>query len=304
MRYDQINLNRQVSIPDGAGGTEVFPSAPASSVGNYSLGFGKKPVIQEGRAGHLDIQPDGAAQIINLLSCAAVVYIYTDVLGNVQNVVLYHAHTGLIPNHELPTDPTHNAHRVSNAQIHVVVASSQSMEDDPDEGIQTAAYGLIDILQAGVPKANVRVLTGTTACFGANVRGEVGIYARATWANGDLQATLTNVAAQALADYETQFGPGQTKLGFLGSGHNLANGRTRIQTFRDTLSAARDDTARLNALETLLQDAHPFKAGSLKLFVVQRLYGAVRNLPITNVTAQNAQHEGNAILNGIRDGTL
>jgi hypothetical protein len=84
MRYDQIVLTSQVSIPDGDGGTEVFQSAPASSVGNYSLGFGRKAVVQEGRAGHLDIQPDGAGQIINLLSCAAVIYIYTDGLGTVQ----------------------------------------------------------------------------------------------------------------------------------------------------------------------------------------------------------------------------
>jgi hypothetical protein len=178
------------------------------------------------------------------------------------------------------------------------------MQKNPYEGIQSAAFGLIDILNAGVPRANIRVLTGTTASFGANGRGEVGNHARATWANGDLQATLTNVATQALADYEAQFPPGQTKIGFFGSGHNLANARTGIQTFKNSLDAADNDTARLNTLETLLGDTHSFKPGSLKLFVVQRLYGAVRNLPITNVTPQNAQNEGNAILHGIRGGTL
>src|SRR5262249_26854629 len=130
MRYDQIVLTSQVSIPDGRR-TEDFPSALASSAGSYSLGFGKKPVIQNGRAGHLDIEPDGAAQIMNLSSCAAVVYIYTGGPGTVQKVVLYHAHTGLIPEDELPIAPTHNTHRVLNAQIHVVFASPKSMHTDP-----------------------------------------------------------------------------------------------------------------------------------------------------------------------------
>ena len=305
MRYDQINLTAQVSIQNPAGGPNVvFPSAPATAAApSYTIGFGQIPVAQNGRPGHLDIPVNGAAFIGNLLTCAAVIYIYTNAMGAIQNVVLYHAHTGDIPANDLPTHNSHNVHNVPVGQIHVVFASSQSMAPNPSDGIQTAADGLIDILNAGVPMGNIRVLTGTGGGFGTNGIGEVGMSPLTTWRNGNLQTTIANVAAQALAAYAAQFPPGQTKLGIMGSSHNLANGQARIQTLTTANNNATNDTARVNAVQACLGDAHSFKPGSLKLFVVQQLNVAIRHQPTGGITTMNAQAQGTAIVNGIRNGT-
>jgi hypothetical protein len=115
---------------------------------------------------------------------------------------------------------------------------------------------------------------------------------------------LVNCANLARAAYAAQFPPGQTKLGLLGSSHNLANGQARIQTLTTGINAASNDTARLNSLQTFLGDAHSFKPGSLKLFMVQQLNVAIRHQPAGNITPMNAQAQGNAIVSGIRNGTL
>jgi hypothetical protein len=177
------------------------------------------------------------------------------------------------------------------------------MNADPNQGIQTAADGLIDIFNAQVPLANIRVLTYCSGTFGANWKGEVGGSPVATWANGDLQAILINCANQALASYVAQFPAGQAQLGFLGSGHNLANGRTRIQRLINSITASRNDTDRLNALQTFLSGPNTFKAGSLKLFVVQQLNMGIRGQPAGDITTLNARTAGNAIVNGVRNGT-
>jgi hypothetical protein len=305
MLYNQIVHTAQVSIQNPAGGPNVvFASAPATTAPTYGLGFGQMPTAQDGHAGHVDVPANGAVQIGNLLTCAAVTYIYTNAMGAVQNVVLYHAHTGFIPANELPTDPSRNVHNVAAGQIHVVFCSSQSMAPNPNNGIQTAADGLIGILNAGVPAGNIRVLTGCGGAFGANSKGEVGMSAVATWSNGNLQTTLVNCANLARAAYAAQFPPGQTKLGLLGSSHNLANGQARIQTLTTGINAAGNDTARLNSLQTFLGDAHSFKPGSLKLFMVQQLNVAIRHQPAGNITPMNAQAQGNAIVSGVRNGTL
>jgi hypothetical protein len=97
MLYNQIVHTAQVSIQNPAGGPNVvFASAPATTAPTYGLGFGQMPTAQDGHAGHVDVPANGAVQIGNLLTCAAVTYIYTNAMGAVQNVVLYHAHTGFI----------------------------------------------------------------------------------------------------------------------------------------------------------------------------------------------------------------
>jgi hypothetical protein len=305
LRYDQIALTSHVSIPQRVGPAVNFPSAPASRCPSYSLGFGHDPLLQNGRAGYLAVPPDGAVQIMNLISCAAAIYIYTNVAGAVHNVVVYHAHTGDIPAGQLPTEALHNTHNVPNAQIQVVFASSQSMDESPDRGIQTAADGLLAMLNAGVPLGNIRVLTGTGTAFGANDRGEVGLQAETVWRHGNLGTTLATVANQALTAYAAQFPAGQTTLGLLGSGHNLTTGRARIQRLLQEFNNARNDTARLDALQTFLRNnSYSFKAGSLKLMVVQQLNVVIRHQPAGNVTPLNAQAQGNNIISDIRHGNL
>jgi hypothetical protein len=304
MLYNQIVLNGQVSIRNPAGGPNVvFASALAVTAPSYGLGFGRIPIQQNGHAGHVDVPANGAVQIANLITCAAVTYVYTDLAGAVQDVVLYHAHTGIVSATGLPTHPSHNTRNVHPAQIHVVFTSAESMTPNPNDGIQTAADGLIAILNAGVPAANIRVLTGCGAAFGANWRGEVGMKPLATWSNGNLQTTLVNCANQALAAYTRQFPAGKTTLGFLGSDHDLTTAQARIQTLTAAINNAIDDTARLTALQTFLA-AGANKAGSLNVFMVQALNFAFRHPPAGNITPINAQVQGTAILNGIRNGAF
>ena len=76
MLYNQIVHTAQVSIQNPAGGPNVvFASAPATTAPTYGLGFGQMPTAQDGHAGHVDVPANGAVQIGNLLTCAAVTYI-------------------------------------------------------------------------------------------------------------------------------------------------------------------------------------------------------------------------------------
>lgn len=117
---------------------------------------------------------------------------------------------------------------------------------------------------------------------------------------GNLGTTLVHVANQALAAYTAQFPAGQTRTGF--RGHDLTKARTRIQALTTSINNATTDAARVDALQTFLRDFwYSFKAGSLKLMVVQQFYALVFRRPAADVTTQNAQARGDHILSAMRE---
>jgi hypothetical protein len=118
MLYNQLPQTGHVSIPNPVGGPDLrFTSAPGPFAPSYGVPFGDVPIRQSGRAGRVDIAVGKAVEIPNLLTCAAVISIYTNALGAIQKVSIYHAHTGDIPADELPTHADRNNLNVPLGQI-------------------------------------------------------------------------------------------------------------------------------------------------------------------------------------------
>ncbi len=304
MLYTAIPQTEQVTVAKEKGPSYTFPSEPFDANWKYDLPFGETVIRNNGRASGDPIPANGAAEILNLLTCAAVTYIYTDNASNVLNTVLYHSHTGMIPKSEFPTVAKYNTNSVPLAQIYVVFASSQSMNlATPSAGIQTAADVLVDLLQTvNIPAANIYIITGTGARVGANSEGEIGLCPNRYWSGGNLATTLTNAANDACNDYQAQFTGGQTKIGFMGSTHNKSKSIALINTLSNAFTTAADDTALLTVLQNFMNTGHSFKDGSLKLYLTKRLNTAFRPLHTTAITSVNAKTQCTAIINGIRNG--
>jgi hypothetical protein len=195
----------------------------------------------------------------------------------------------------------YNVQGVPASDVYVVFASSQEMKSNPRDGIQTAGQGLFQILADGVPPANIRVLTGTST-FGANLDGDCGTRYVLFWPNGNLKTVCATAVANGAQDYRAQFPGTTTKIGFAGTGHNLTEATTRIQTLTQAINNATDDNGVLDALSNFFQGAHSFKAGSLKLFMTQRLCNAIRGTAIATITPANAQNQATDLIQGIRAG--
>jgi hypothetical protein len=203
VKYDQLPQGQQIDsiVPNhlGAqvpGGAIVqFPSGNGMAVPNYGVDIGLLPHAMPAVANvgvDLAAVPGHAAQINNLLTCACVVYIYTNA-GGVQRVVVYHAHTGIIFPNDLPLGVNFGAPGFAAADVHIVFASSQSMDLAlPLNGIQTASSGLHALLAAGIPAGNIRVLTGCGITFGANEHGDVGRAATPAFTGNDLPTRVNN----------------------------------------------------------------------------------------------------------------
>lgn len=304
MRFDQIPQNNQITALDDAGQPHVFSSTAVENVMVFGVPFGKnaKPLNKScDGAAITGATPGKALYIQTLITCAAAVYVYTDGAARVRGVAVYHAHTGMIPAPDGPMKAAYNLEGVPPAHVHVVFASSQSMKENPRDGIQTAASGLFTILAAGVPQANIRIVTGT-GTFGANRHGDVGVAPTMVWPDGNLKAVLATAVKNATNDYVLQFPPGMNTQGIFGSGHNKAMGRQRAADLTASIYAARNDRQVLGAVENFLNGSYSYKDGSLKLLLVRRIYRAVRPLAVPNVTSANARATGTDLLSGIAEG--
>ncbi|MCA9541443.1 MAG: hypothetical protein KC620_21245 [Myxococcales bacterium] len=304
MRYDQLQATGTVTIQE-----IKFPYLRCNPQWRYPLGYGRPDVLQGPSNAGQAVPAEGAVHCGNLITCAAVVYVYTDTVGQVQNVAVFHAHTGAIPHAELPHQPLYNVHGVPPARIHVVFASSQQATDGNaprghiHRAVEDAADGLVAVHQtSGVPLANLMLVTETGPRFGANRAGEVGCMPKLMWRAGSLQQTMLKVAADALTDYARQFRGNRTSIGIFGQVHDLTSGRARITTLTNMLNVAGNDDALLRAMQTFLTGSHSFKDGSLKLAMVRRMHHAFRHQQMAQITPQNAATEGAAILQGIRLG--
>jgi hypothetical protein len=302
MLYNSIPQTQTVTIPDPVNATStVFSSDRGSAAGSFRVPLGVRPALMDrSKAGMALTNAQPAFHIINLISCAAAVYIYTGASG-VRSVAVFHAHTGDIPPDEGPMASKYNVHGVPASDVYVVFASSQEMKANPREGIQTAGQGLFQILADGVPQANIRVLTGT-GTFGANLEGDCGTRYVQYWPNGNLRTVCATAVANGALDYRAQFPGTTTKIGFAGTGHNLTEANTRIQALTQAVSNATNDSGVLDALSNFFQGAHSFKAGSLKLFMTQRLCNAIRGTTIATITPTNAQNLATDLIQGIRAG--
>lgn len=310
MMYHQLPQAAQVAIPNPVlGGVTNFASTSVNHAWSYTLPFDvQSTLVGESNFG-IPVPVGGAAHSVNLITCAAAIYIYTNGAGIVHNVAFFHAHTGGIDAANSPTAAQYNLHNVAAVNIHVVFASSQVMQAEPKEGIQTAADGLFQILAAGVPAGNIRVITGTGTMFGVNSQGDVGIKPRRVWAhaggvNGTLQQQFIAAVQAADGDYRAQFSPGQNTIGIFGSGHNKTTGTLRVNALNLAITAAQTDQAVINAMRTFLNNnANSYKAGSLKLFMVQRLYATLPTAPaVPAITTATAQLHGANLLTGIEQG--
>jgi hypothetical protein len=303
--YTAIPQNAQVTIPHPVTGVNTnFPSTGAVQPWRYGGGFGTagQLVGASGTGQVLNPALGGFAHIINLISCAAAVYIYTNGGGVVQNVALFHAHTGDIAAAHGPMSVAYNVTGAVAGNTFVVFASSQEMTPNPANGIQTAARGLFQILADGVPAGNIIVITGTGTAFGADIHGNVGFARELIWAHGNLANTCAAAIAAAGVDYAGQFPVGADTLGFMGSGHNRANGAQRILTLTNNVNGAANDTGVVQAIRNFLNGPHSYKDGSLKLLVVRRLNLTIRGIAMVNVTPVNAQATGQTLLDGIIQG--
>jgi hypothetical protein len=315
MLYNQLlqNLpNVVINIHNPAGGQQAFNSANGKFSGNYRVPYGA-PAAVAGRSGTgLNVAAGGYAETMNLLSCAFVVYIYAPAsLGVVQHVAVFHAHSGDIPNGEEPTAVKYNLHNTAVADIHVVFASSQpDNSSNPKRSIQTAANGLFTILNAGVPQANIRVLTDTGGGFGANSLGEVGTGALPYWSTANLANVLNQTVAAATANYNAQFPPRVTSIGPFGATHNKTEAAGRLQQLTAALNSAQTDSTRIQAMTTFFNGAGSYKAGSLKLMMTQALDTEIRNvaprLPAMpgGITTLNAQQRSTQVFQQIRAGQI
>jgi hypothetical protein len=255
--YNLLPQNVVITIPNPAGGAQAFNSAPTALAWRSRLAYGA-PLHRQGpsNAGR-NVQANGAVEITNLLSCALVAYIYVGG-GAVQHVAVFHAHTGGIPNGEGPTAGHFNLPNAAAANIHVVFAPSQpDAPGAPNSGIQTAGDGLFTILNAGVPLANIRVLTSTPAHFSANHQGDVGVSAPARyWATANLANILTQTVTAAQNGYNAQFPVGVNSIGPFGSTHSRPEAAGRVQQLTLALNNAQTDDARIQAMTNFFNGPH------------------------------------------------
>jgi hypothetical protein len=305
MMYNLLPQNVVINVPSPAGCRHAFNSAPTATNWTYRLAYGDPLDFQNRSGAGCNVRANGAVTIQNLLSCALVAYIYAPG-GVVQHVAVFHAHTGDIPPGEEPTAGKYNIQNVAAADIHVVFASSQS-----EGGIQIAARGLFTILNAGVPLANIRVLTDTPYQFGANFQGEVGCDNPVRyWGTANLANILTRTVATAMANYNAQFPPGVNSIGPLGSTHDKTKAAGRLQQLTVALNTAQSDNHRIQAMTNFFNDPHSYKAGSLKLIMTQALVAEVRNvvpaLPAVpgGITTMNAQHCWTQLFQQIQAGNV
>lgn len=311
MLYSQLQQTAQVTIPDPVTRAPTnFTSIAVNAAWTYALPFGVQSTLVGPSNFGINVPVGGSAHSMNLLTCAAVIYIYTNGAGGVLNVAFFHAHTGGIGAADSPLAAKYNINNVAAGNIHVVFASSQQMHHDPNSGIQTAADGLFRIRGDGVPAINIRVITGTGTMFGANDQGDVGVTARREWAhaggmNGTLRQRFLAAVQAANGDYQGQFGPNQATIGVFGTGHNKAKGTQRINALTNAINGATNDQGVVNAMRTFLTDtSYSYKAGSLKLFMVQRLQASLPTAPVgPAITAANAQARGATLLSRIEQGT-
>jgi hypothetical protein len=303
--YHAIPQPGVVTIPDPVTGiNQNFPSTPNNFTWAHGAPFGDAGLMV-GTSGTGQVVPAGSyAYAINLISCAAAIYIYTNG-GGVQGVAFFHAHTGDIPVGYGPMRPAYNVTGAAAANTFVVFASSQSMTPNPNDGIQTAGSGIFEILNDGVPAGNIVIITGTGTRFGADSDGNIGTSTERVWAHGaNLKLTITNAVTAAGVDYAAQFPLGQNTIGVLGSGHNRTTGAQRVVNLNLAVNGAANDNAAINAVEAFLNGPHSYKAGSLKLFVVKRLNLAIRAIAMATVTSANALATAAALLNDVRQGNF
>jgi hypothetical protein len=304
--YHTIPQAGVVTIPNPVTGVNRnFPSTPNNLTWAHSAPFGDAGLMI-GTSDTGQVVPAGSyAYAMNLISCAAAIYIYTNGGGVVQGVAFFHAHTGTIPAGFGPMRPAYNVTGATAANTFVVFASSQSMTPNPRDGIQTAGRGIFEILNDGVPAGNIIIITGTGTRFGADSAGNVGTTTERVWAHGaNLKLTIATAVTAAGVDYAAQFPPLQNTIGIFGSGHNRTTGAQRVVNLNLAVNGAPNDNAAINAVEAFLNGPHSYKAGSLKLFVVRRLNFAIRAVAMATVTPANARATGAALLHGIRQGNF
>lgn len=202
MLYNQIPQTQQVTVQHtGTLATQAFSCDSASLARNFRVPWGQQPqwFTTSGAGGVLNAMTPGRAGFApNLISCALCVYIYEHG-GQVQQVALFHAHTGLVPANHSPLDPSYNLLGTNANDIHVVFASSQaSTPHSPGSGIQTAANGLFTFLADGIPLGNIRVLLSAST-FGGNIDGDVGLSPGEAFLGADFENAVLHAAAAASA---------------------------------------------------------------------------------------------------------
>lgn len=313
MKYDQLpqNLNIQVIVPvNGAqqpgGALQAFTACQAVQAPNYGVPIGAAPPQMmphvAGAGPFINLATPGQAlQSLNLITCALVVYIYTNGGGVIQHITAYHAHTGSIPANDLPLGanfrPGHNPNHV-----HVVFATSQ--DDHPGQplmGIQTASQGLVDVLNSGIPANNIKVILGTGTSFGVNLQGDVGRTATPMFVGNDLPARVTVALGTAAARF-AQAGLGMGPQPTAQQRYQLLQQILQIGTGQPH-GPVRDQTL-LNALNAFFAGVLAFPPGSFDLFFVEELEGEIWGAHAQVVNPMNAgqrlQRTRRAIEVGIR----
>lgn len=278
MKYDQIPQPLNINlITPGANGLQAvggalvaFTACQAAQTPNYGVPMGTVPQTLPAVAGvgqQVTVATPGrAARSQNLITCALVTYIYTNGGGAIQQVHVYHAHTGFIPAADLPMGANF-VPGFAAANVHVVFATSQ--DDNPGvplAGVQTASSGLFGILASGIPAANIRIVLSTMATYGANLQGDVGRAPEQMFDGNDLPNRILQACMAAggrAAGHPGALGPGfqlrnQALQGVLGAQMAAAHGHAR-------------DLALFQALTAFMAPVINYPVNSFDLFFVDEL---------------------------------
>ncbi len=189
-------------------------------------------------------------------------------------------------------------------------ARGENLPNDPDNGVQNSSSGLRTIVAAGVPRGNIRVLFGASGNFGANSQGEVGAASERFWkTKGLLARVLRQAMRSAMVNYRNQFPQGANQLGIRGTTHDLHEAQARLDQLDHALSNATFDRNRIIAMRNFFNGVGSYKAGSLKLLMVQSLDAVVRNVTagpglLVPITSVNAQQRWTDLFNQIENGQI
>lgn len=303
--YDQLNLDQEITLTSRKPNITVRAGrGDRAATFRTQFGAGAPASYKEHKGGPVGAVGANGAKCEPFVTCAAVVCVYTR-HGQVLGTSIYHAFSGDFADGYDPLGGTYNPSQVGPRDVYVVFASTVGKEGSlAHPGVDKYADGVFELVNTmRIPLGNVCLLFSSGGGFGANDRGDVGMAPEPYWANGDLSALLPLAVADAQNAYNQQFAPGQTKIGFMGRVHDKDEAAGRVNALSQQLGMARNDWARLDAVRTLLDGPHTYKAGSLKLNLVQALWDRLRPQANKVVTPQSAAVDGRTLIDGIRNGT-